>query len=89
MIALSKLDGSTMFVNEDLIERIEGDATTVVYLTNSTYLVVRDDVDAINERIRAEKVTILARAVSGSRPANEGPNLTAVAGSTSGRDRRT
>lgn len=63
MIALSKLDGSTMYVNEDHVERVEGGARSAVHLTNGQYFVVLDDVDAINERIRAEKVAVLARAL--------------------------
>ena len=45
MIALSKLDGSTMYLNEDHVERVEQGANSAVYLTNGTYLIVRDDVD--------------------------------------------
>ena len=63
VIALSKLDGSTMYVNEDHVERVEEGATSAVYLFNGTYLIVRDDVDTINERIRTEKSSILSRAM--------------------------
>lgn len=62
MIALSKLDGSAMYLNEDHVERVERGANTAVYLTNGTYLIVRDDVDAINEGIRDEKSALLAAA---------------------------
>jgi uncharacterized protein YlzI (FlbEa/FlbD family) len=63
MIALSKLDGSTMYVNEDHVERVEAGVTSAVYLSNGTYLIVRDDVETINERIRAEKTSVLSRAM--------------------------
>jgi len=63
VIALSKLDGSTMYINEDHVERVEGGLNSAVYLSNGTYLIVRDDVDTINERIRAERSSILARAM--------------------------
>ena len=63
MIALSKLDGSTMFLNEDHVERVEQGAHSAVYLTNGTYLIVRDDVDTINERIRSEKAALLSAAL--------------------------
>jgi uncharacterized protein YlzI (FlbEa/FlbD family) len=63
LIALSKLDGSTMYVNEDHIERIEGEANSAVYLTNGTYLIVRDEVGTINDRIRTEKVALLTGAL--------------------------
>ena len=63
MIALSKLDGSTMYLNEDHVERVEQGANSAVYLTNGTYLIVRDDVDTINERIRSEKASLLSEAL--------------------------
>ncbi len=89
MIALSKLDGSTMHVNEDHIERVEGETTSVVYLTNGTYLVVRDPVAAIVERIRAEKVAILARAISGPLTDREGPGPSEVVSGRRVREART
>jgi uncharacterized protein YlzI (FlbEa/FlbD family) len=64
LIALSKLDGSTMFLNEDHVERVEQGAHSAVYLTNGTYLIVRDDVDTINDRIRAEKAALLSVALA-------------------------
>jgi uncharacterized protein YlzI (FlbEa/FlbD family) len=63
LIALSKLDGSTMYLNEDHVERVEQGANSAVYLTNGTYLIVRDDVDTINERIRSEKASLLSVAL--------------------------
>jgi uncharacterized protein YlzI (FlbEa/FlbD family) len=63
LIALSKLDGSTMYLNEDHVERVEQGANAAVYLTNGTYLIVRDDVDTINERIRSEKAALLSAAL--------------------------
>jgi uncharacterized protein YlzI (FlbEa/FlbD family) len=63
VIALSKLDGSTMYVNEDHVERVEAGVTSAVHLSNGTYLIVRDDADTIIERIRAEKASVLARAM--------------------------
>ena len=63
MIALSKLDGSIMYLNEDHVERVEQGANSAVYLTNGTYLIVRDDVDIINDRIRSEKAALLSVAL--------------------------
>jgi uncharacterized protein YlzI (FlbEa/FlbD family) len=77
LIALSKLDGSTMYLNEDHVERVEQGANSAVYLTNGTYLIVRDDVDTINDRIRAEKTAILSVALSPSGP-QSGATLSAV-----------
>ena len=68
MIALSKLDGSTMYLNEDHVERVEQGANSAVYLTNGTYLIVRDDVDTINDRIRSEKTALLSVALGPGGP---------------------
>ena len=68
MIALSKLDGSTMHVNEEHVERVEGGVTSAVFLTNGSYLIVRDDVATINDRIRSEKLALLTGAIGGVRP---------------------
>jgi uncharacterized protein YlzI (FlbEa/FlbD family) len=64
VIGLRKLDGSTMYLNEDLVERIEGGANSAVHLADGTYFVVRDDVDTIRDRIRAEKQAVLAGALA-------------------------
>jgi uncharacterized protein YlzI (FlbEa/FlbD family) len=63
LIALSKLDGTTMYLNEDHVERVEQGANAAVYLTNGTYLIVRDDVDTINDRIRSEKAALISLAL--------------------------
>jgi uncharacterized protein YlzI (FlbEa/FlbD family) len=63
LIALSKLDGTTMYLNEDHVERVEQGANAAVYLTNGTYLIVRDHVDAINDSIRSEKAALLSVAL--------------------------
>jgi uncharacterized protein YlzI (FlbEa/FlbD family) len=78
VIALSKLDGSTMYLNEDLVERVEGGVTTAIHLTNGNYLIVRDDVDAVLARIRDEKSTVLAGAVEHSLGTPRATMLTAV-----------
>jgi uncharacterized protein YlzI (FlbEa/FlbD family) len=53
-----------MYLNEDMVERVEEGANSAVYLANGTYFVVRDDVDAINGRIRSEKQAVLAGALA-------------------------
>jgi uncharacterized protein YlzI (FlbEa/FlbD family) len=65
---LSKLDGSTMYLNEDHVERVEQGANAAVYLTNGTYLIVRDDVETITARIRSEKARLLSVALDPSLP---------------------
>ena len=57
-----------MYLNEDHVERVEQGANAAVYLTNGTYLIVRDDVETINDRIRCEKTAILSGAVGPGAP---------------------
>jgi uncharacterized protein YlzI (FlbEa/FlbD family) len=57
-----------MYLNEDHVERVERGANTAVYLTNGTYLIVRDDVDTINDRIRSEKTALLSAAFAPGAP---------------------
>jgi uncharacterized protein YlzI (FlbEa/FlbD family) len=64
VIGLRTLDGSTMYLNEDLVERVEAGVNSAVHLANGTYFVVRDDVDTITERIRSEKQAVLAGALA-------------------------
>ena len=68
MIALSKLDGTTMYLNEDHVERVEQGANSAVYLTNGTYLIVRDHVETINDSIRSEKAALLSAALEPAAP---------------------
>ena len=52
-----------MYLNEDHVEHVEQGANSAVYLTNGTYLIVRDHVDAINDSIRSEKAALLTAAL--------------------------
>ena len=57
-----------MYLNEDHVERVEQGANSAVYLTNGTYLIVRDHVDTINDSIRSEKAALLAAALGPGAP---------------------
>ena len=57
-----------MYLNEDHVERVEQGANSAVYLTNGTYLIVRDHVDSINDSIRSEKAALLAAALGTGAP---------------------
>jgi len=57
-----------MYLNEDHVERVEQGANSAVYLTNGTYLIVRDHVDTINDSIRSEKAALLAAALGTGAP---------------------
>ena len=51
MIKLTRLNGSEIVVNSDLIEHVELTTDTVVILTNGTSFVVKEDSEQIVEKI--------------------------------------
>ncbi|MCS6801702.1 MAG: flagellar FlbD family protein [Chloroflexota bacterium] len=53
MIKLTRLDGSHIYVNAELIEFLEETPDTVVSLTTGRKLVVRETADDVSERIIA------------------------------------
>ncbi len=63
MIALKKLDGSVMYLNEDLIERVEdgADGQSAVYMINGGHVVVANDSANVVDKIRTEKVALLRK----------------------------
>jgi flagellar protein FlbD len=68
MIAVTRLDGSPILLNEDLIESIEQTPDTVLSLVNGDKLMVRDDPAQLVQR-----VIDFRRLVSrGSSPAGDG-----------------
>jgi uncharacterized protein YlzI (FlbEa/FlbD family) len=67
VIAVKKLDGSMMHLNEDLIERVENAAEgqSAIYLTDGARMIVANTPDIVIERIRAEKTALLRRVMTG------------------------
>jgi uncharacterized protein YlzI (FlbEa/FlbD family) len=67
VIAVKKLDGSVMHLNEDLIERIEdgADGQSAVYLVNGGHIIAANDSATLVEMIRAEKANLLRRVLQG------------------------
>jgi flagellar protein FlbD len=51
MIALTRLNGQPIMVNADLIESVETTPDTVITLVSGNKLIVRDSMDAIQDRI--------------------------------------
>ncbi|MDQ6930096.1 MAG: flagellar FlbD family protein [Candidatus Eremiobacteraeota bacterium] len=51
MIALIRLNGQPIMVNADLIESVESTPDTVVTLTSGNKLIVRDSMDALQQKI--------------------------------------
>lgn len=53
MIEITRLDGTHLLINSDLIEFIEATPDTIITLTNQKKLVVRDTPDQLLDRIMA------------------------------------
>lgn len=74
MIPVKKLDGSEMYINEDLVERVEdaGEDQSVLYMRDGGHLVVADHCSEIVTRVRTEKASLL-KAAQGSEPQPASP----------------
>jgi uncharacterized protein YlzI (FlbEa/FlbD family) len=86
VIPVKKLDGSEMYINLDLIERVEdaGQEHSVVYLTDGGHLVVAEQSSIVVARIRTEKASLLRTATLGPE-ASSGPSGQLAELSRSGR----
>lgn len=68
MIAVRKLDGASMFLNEDLIEHVEdvSDGRSAIYLRDGNHYIVANTADEVVSLVRDEKVVLWHRAFSGA-----------------------
>ena len=60
MIEVTKLNGKQLYINGDLIERIEAVPDTIVCLTSGRKLIVRESVDEVIEKLTAYRRSIFA-----------------------------
>lgn len=67
MIEVTKLDGSIMHLNEDLVTRVEFavGGQSAIYLLDGGHVIVAHEPSLVVERIRGEKVALLRRAFEG------------------------
>ena len=66
MVQLTRLNGQPIMVNADLIESVETTPDTVITLVSGNKLIVRDSMEAIQQRIIDFK-----RKIHGAPPASE------------------
>ena len=59
MIIVTRLHGTTVAVNCDLIERVEASPETVVTLVDGNRYVVRESVAEIVDRVRAYRASVV------------------------------
>ena len=60
MIVLTNLHGEPLAINDELIERVEGDHETRVILTGGTRYIVTESVDEVVRRCRQHRAEVLA-----------------------------
>jgi uncharacterized protein YlzI (FlbEa/FlbD family) len=84
VIEVNKLDGSTMHLNEDLVERVESavEGQSAVYLRDGAHFIVANVPEAVVAMIRAEKTELLRRAFLGEEPDGATPGPSTRAGLT-------
>jgi flagellar protein FlbD len=62
MIVVTSLQGSTLALNCDLIERVETASDTVLTLVDGSRYVVRESMDEIVDKVRAFRASVIALA---------------------------
>ncbi|HET6810697.1 MAG TPA: flagellar FlbD family protein [Acidimicrobiales bacterium] len=62
MILVTRLNGDSLAVNADLIQRVEATPDTVVTLVDGSKLVVTESVDTIIDRVRMFRASVVAAA---------------------------
>ena len=60
MILVTRLNGDTLAVNADLIQRAEATPDTVITLVDGSKLVVTESVDVIIDRVRTFRASVVA-----------------------------
>ena len=59
MIQLSRLNGSPMFLNSDLIKTAEASPDTMLTLVNGEKLIVRESLEEVAERVLSHRAQLL------------------------------
>ncbi|MCF7935521.1 MAG: flagellar FlbD family protein [Synergistales bacterium] len=66
MIEVTRFDGSTFYLNVDLVETVEATPDTVILLSNGHRYVVREQMRVVVDRIRTAKDARFRGAFDGS-----------------------
>jgi flagellar protein FlbD len=73
MIAVTRLHGSSMAVNRDLIERVESTPQTVLTLVDGSRFAVRESVGEIVGKVRAFRASVVRLATGWSATRHPSP----------------
>jgi flagellar protein FlbD len=60
MIALTRLNGTRLAINSDLIERVEASPDTVITLVDGTKYLVAESLDDVIDAIRGFRAAVVA-----------------------------
>jgi uncharacterized protein YlzI (FlbEa/FlbD family) len=76
VIAVKKLDGSTMHLNEDLIERVEdaAEGQSAIYFRDGAHIIVANDAVDVVDFIRTERATHLRRVLGAPQESTQPPS---------------
>jgi flagellar protein FlbD len=80
MIPITRLDGSTIVINADLIETVEHHGDTVVTLVSGTRFVVREDIDTMVSNIAQYRAGVLRLVGEPAEMADQYGNVIPLAG---------
>jgi len=80
MITLTRINGSKVTFNDDLIERVEANPDTIVVLQSGDKYIVRESVEDIIAAVRTFRASVMALAdhLEVTEPAGQSPVLHAV-----------
>lgn len=77
MILVTRLNGDTLAVNADLIQRVEATPDTIVTLVDGSKLVVTESVETVIDRVRMFRASVVA-AAEDLRSGSSAPDLRLV-----------
>ena len=63
MIALTRLNGTRIAINSDLIERVDASPHTVITLVDGTKYLVTATLDEVVDAVRSFRAAVLARSM--------------------------
>lgn len=80
MITLTRLNGATFALNDQMVERVEANPDTVVVLTDGKKFIVAESVDEVVEQIRQARADVALRASMIEVVDDPGPELRLIKG---------
>lgn len=78
MITLTRLNGATFALNDQMVERVEANPDTVVVLTDGKKFIVAESVDEVVEQIRQARADVALRSSMIEVVDDPGPDLQLV-----------